>query len=183
MSTTPHPIRTTIVFGLICALAFIPLVIGLGYLIPQMPAFRLTLWIYLASYGLLMVRWSKANVFSILFPLLIVLVATFALGSLSSYCLIAIAIFSWIRSGICYATKFKNRIIAEAILCIGAGVLVGSFSPMSPINWAVAIWMFFLVQALYFVFFEDHYHSGQGLQRDAFEQAREQAEKILSAGL
>jgi hypothetical protein len=62
-------------------------------------------------------------------------------------------------------------------------MLVGSFAPISLTNWAVAIWMFFLVQALYFVFFEDHHLSGQELRPDTFEQAREQAEKILSAGL
>jgi hypothetical protein len=73
--------------------------------------------------------------------------------------------------------------LSEVILGIAAGALIGSFSPMSPINWAVAIWLFFLVQALYFVIFENHLPAGRKHRRDAFEQAREQAEKILSAGL
>ena len=183
MNTAAHPIRTTIGFGLICGLAFIPLVIGFGYVIAGKAAFCLTLWVYLAAYGLLMVHWGKKSITSVIFPLLLALMTIFGEVSVSAFLFIAMGIFSWIRSGICFPTPFKRRLVSEAILGIGAGVLIGSFSPISLINWAMAIWMFFLIQALYFVIFEDHHVKGQELQRDAFEQAREQAEKILSAGL
>lgn len=183
MNTTAHPIRTTIGFGLICGLAFIPLIIGFGYVIAGKAAFCLSLWVYLAAYGLLMVHWSKKSITSVFFPLLLALMTIFGEVSVSAFLFIAMGIFSWIRSGICYPTPFKRRLVAEVILGIAAGVLVGSFSPISLINWAMAIWMFFLVQALYFVFFEDHLPTGRKHRRDAFEQAREQAEKILSAGL
>jgi len=183
MKTSTHPIRTTIVFGLICGLSFVPLAIGIGSMVSGPAAFCLTLWIYLAAYGLLMARWGMKRLTSIAFPLLVALITIFAVNSISAFLWVALGIFSWIRSGICYPTQFKNRIIAEAVVCIGAGVLVGSFSPISPFNWAIAIWMFFLIQSLYFVWFEDPRLSAGEIQRDAFEQARQQAEKILSAGL
>jgi hypothetical protein len=183
MNTTAHPIRTTIGFGLICGLAFIPLVIGFGFVIAGKAALCFTLWINLAAYSLLMVHWSKKGITLVLFPLLLALMTIFGEVSVSAFLLIAMGIFSWIRSGICYPTQFKRRLVSETILGIAAWVLIGSFSPISLINWAMAIWMFFLVQALYFVFFEDHLPTGRKHRRDAFEQAREQAEKILSAGL
>jgi len=183
METTPQPIRTTIVFGLICGLFFIPLAIGLGYVVPGLTAFRLTLWIYLAAYGLLMVSWSKKRISAVVFPLLLALITLFGIDSTSAFLWVVMGIFSWIRSGICYPTQFKNRIIAETVLCIGAGGLVGSFAPVSMFNWAIAVWMFFLVQALYFVIFENPPIAERKIEYDAFDQAREQAEKILSAGL
>jgi len=183
MKTTSQPIRTTIVFGLICGLSFIPLAIGLDYIVSGLTAFCLTLWIYLSAYGLLMVSWSKKRITSVVFPLLLALITILGVDTISSFLWIAMGTFSWIRSGICYPTHFKNRLIAETLLCIGAGVLVGSFAPISLFNWAIAIWMFFLVQALYSVIFEKPLLTEQEIQRDAFEQAREQAEKILSTGL
>jgi hypothetical protein len=183
MKTATQLIRTTIVFGLICGLSFVPLVIGIGYIVSGLTAFCLTLWLYLAAYGLLMVRWSKKRLTSVVFPLLLALITIFGVNSISAFLWVAMGIFSWIRSGICYPTQFKIRFIAEALLCFGAGALVGNFAPISPFNWAIAIWMFFLVQALYFVLFEDPRLTEGEIQRDAFEQARQQAEKILSAGL
>jgi hypothetical protein len=48
-------------------------------------------------------------------------------------------------------------------------------------GWALGVWMFFLVQALYFVFIE---YAGnieeETAQMDPFEQANRQAETILS---
>jgi hypothetical protein len=183
MKTATQPIRTTIVFGLICGLSFVPLVTGIGSIVSGLTAFCLTLWLYLAAYGLLMVHWSKKRLTSVVFPLLLALITIFGVNSISAFLWVAVVTFSWIRSGICYPMHFKIRFIAEALLGIGAGALVGSFAPISPFNWAIAIWMFFLVQALYFVLFEDPRLSEREMQADAFEQARQQAAKILSAGL
>jgi len=45
----------------------------------------------------------------------------------------------------------------------------------------MAIWMFFLVQSLYFVFFREIGEAEQEkVELDPFEQARGQAKKILS---
>jgi hypothetical protein len=52
------------------------------------------------------------------------------------------------------------------------------------VTWGLAVWMFFLVQSLYFVFFRD---LGEGVEEkvelDPFDLARSQAERILSTGL
>ena len=56
-------------------------------------------------------------------------------------------------------------------------------TPLSVLSWALAVWLFFLVQALYFVLFEIDHSPQEDIDRDPFDQARTRAEKILSAGL
>ena len=68
-------------------------------------------------------------------------------------------------------------------MSLGGGVLLACFTPHSTVTWAMAIWMFFLVQSLYFVFFREVGEAEQEkVELDSFEQAKGQAEKILSTG-
>jgi hypothetical protein len=73
------------------------------------------------------------------------------------------------------------RLAVELLLCFLGAVLVHVFTPGSMFGWALGVWMFFLVQALYFVFIE---YAGnieeETAQMDPFEQANRQAETILS---
>ncbi len=183
MKTTARPIRTTIVFGLICGLAFIPLAVGLSYVMPSSKAFCFTLWVYLAAYGFVLTSWSDKDRVSIVFPLLLALLTIFLVDSISAFLLIAVGVFSWIRSGICYPQQFARRIFAETALCLGSAALMVSFTPISMYSWAAVVWMFFLVQALYFVIFEINPGVKEKFECDTFDQAKEQAEKILCTGL
>jgi hypothetical protein len=70
---------------------------------------------------------------------------------------------------------------AELLLCILGGILVVAFTSGSLFAWAVGVWMFFLVQALYFVFLgptDDQQE--ESIEIDAFERASGQAERILT---
>lgn len=183
MKTTARPIRSTMVFGLICGLLLIPLAVGLSYVVSWSSALCIILWGYLAAYSYMLTRWSKKSFISNVFPLLLVLVTIFWVDSISAFLLIALGVFSWIRSGICYPKYFIRRLFAEIALCLGGGTLVAILTPISVFSWAMAVWLFFLVQALYFVIFEIDHIVKEDIERDLFDQAREQAEKILSAGL
>ena len=71
----------------------------------------------------------------------------------------------------------------EAALCSGGGALVVFFTPHSAITWGVTVWMFFLVQSVYFVIFADFGEkSEKQVEIDPFHQARTRAERILSNG-
>ena len=183
MKTISRPIRSTIVFGLIGGLFFGPLAVGLSYVIFVSAAFCLTIWIYQAIYSVWLVKGCGKNIASIVFPLLLSLLSIFWIDSVSTNLMITIGTFSWIRSGICYPDRFTKRFIAEAVLCAGGGLLVTSFAPISVLNWSIAIWMFILIQALYFVIFDNSLTVQHKLKQDPFEAAREQAENILAAGL
>ena len=183
MKTTARPIRTTIVFGLISGLLLSPLTVGLSYVLSWSSALCIIFWGYLAAYSYMLTSWSKKSFISSVFPLLLALAAIFWVNSISAFLLIALGVFSWIRSGICYPRHFTRRFFAEIALCLGGAALVAILTPLSVLSWSLAVWLFFLVQALYFVFFEIDHIQQEDLERDPFDQARTQAEKILSPGL
>lgn len=178
MKTKPHPTRTTIVYGLICALALAPLSIVFGSLLSWATGFRLILWLYLAVYALLLARWSGQLTLGIVFPLLLLLIAAIWIKPLTAYGLFCLGILSWIRSGVCFEDWRAGRFTAELILCLGGGMMIAGFNPHSTISWALGILMFFLLQAVYFVFFGVDEHSRCSVDKiDSFELARSAAEK------
>jgi hypothetical protein len=180
MKTTSRTIRSTIIYGLVCGLSFIPLSAGLRHVVFWPQALYLTLWIYIAVYSILLTRWSGRSVSSIIFPLVPVLVVIFWVDSISLFLVLILGIFSWIRSGICFPEHAGKKIIGELVLSLGATALVISLTPASAFGWSLTIWMFFLIQALYFVIFETEFNPQETIQADPFEKAREQAENILS---
>lgn len=181
MKTTAQPIRSTMVFGLICGLLLIPLAVGLSYVVSWSIALCIIFWGYLSAYSYMLTNWSKKSFLLNIFPLLLVLVAIFWTDSISAFLLIALGVFSWIRSGICYPKHFIRRLFAEIALSLGGGALVAILTPISVFSWAMAVWLFFLVQALYFVIFEIDHIAEEDLGRDPFDRARKQAEQILTA--
>jgi len=50
------------------------------------------------------------------------------------------------------------------------------------LGWALGVWLFFLIQALYFVLFEYQSEPQIKIEVDPFEKAKMAAEKILSGG-
>ena len=182
MKITQRPIRTTVFFGLICGLLFIPLSLGLCNIISWPMALNIILWSYLATYGFLLTRWAGKSVLSILFPLLLLFIIIFVVKSNSAFLLFALVIFSWIRSGICFQKPFSRVLPIELILTLGGAVLVAWFTPDSMFTRALGIWMFFLVQSLYFVFL-DHGSLKENASSDPFEEAMMQAEKTISGGI
>ena len=179
MKITQKPIITTVFFGLICALFFIPLTSGLCAFISWPLAFGIILWSYLTIYGFLLTRWGGKSVLSILFPLLLLLIILFVVKSNSAFLVLALVIFSWIRSGICFQNSFSRVLIIELFLTWGSAALITCFTPDSMFTWALGIWMFFLVQSLYFVILGDR-SLKEKVAADPFEEAMMQAEKIIS---
>ena len=58
MKTFKRPIRNTIVSGFVFGFAFMPLHMLLDYIIDGTIAFRIILWVYLATYGFFLTRWA-----------------------------------------------------------------------------------------------------------------------------
>jgi len=147
---------------------------------PWSEAFALVLWLYTAIYGILLCRWSGKRIKAIVFPLVLLLGAVFLAGSLTAYFFVALLVLSWIRSGICFERSLKG-LGAELVTSRGGGAVVSCFVPGSGVTWALGIWMFFLVQALYFVFFETSISTAmEDPVIDPFEKSRRLAEEILS---
>ncbi len=184
MKIMQHPVRTTLFFGLICGVSTIPLVLTFNLLTGGLQAFYLTLWLQAAIYGILLIRWYNKSVLLTVFPLMILFWAVFWIDSIGGYFLLASAILGWIRSGICIPEYPIGRFGVELAISLGTSIFVVWFPPDSALSWAAATWMFFLIQALFFVFFDAVEHIGQEkIEIDPFEQARIKAEEILGSNL
>ena len=181
MITSQHPIRTTLFFGLICGLSFLPANLALNYLLPGPRPIYLTLWFYVAGYSMLLSRWNKKPILSSGFPLLLLLVMSFLVNSLAAYYLLSLVVLSWIRSEICFPNPDGRKLMVELLLCVLGGIPAVAFTPAFATAWVPGIWMFFLIQALYFVIFEIKAITPKDPnETDPFERAGRQVEAILS---
>ena len=115
-----------------------------------------------------------------IFPLLILLPAIFLNNSVVLFFILALIAAGWIRSGICYPKTGAKGIAVELLLGFFAILPLAAFTPGSVIAWALGTWMFFLIQALYFIFFDiTSNHRNNNVRLDAFDEAGKKAERIL----
>jgi hypothetical protein len=181
MKGSKHPIRNTIFYGLVCGLAFMPVALTLNTLIPWSRAVGLTLWVFIAGYALLLNSGGKKFQISTVFPLLLLLAVIFLTRSMVLFFISALIVSSWIRSGICYPKSGVKVLAVELMLCLIGAVLLQLVTPGSVFAWAFGVWLFFLVQALYFVFFEHtDKRQEESARMDAFERASRLADRILT---
>ena len=181
MKKIKHPIRNTIFYGLFCGLSFVPMSLMLNAFIPWSRAVCLTLWLLLTGYALLLNIWGKKFQLSTVFPLLLLLAVILLMDSMALFFILALIVVSWSRSGICYQKTGVRGLAVELLLCILGTVLVQIFTPGSVYAWALGVWMFFLIQALYFVFFEHaDERQKEPARMDAFEWASRQADRVLT---
>jgi len=181
MKAIKHPIPITIMYGLVCGLSFVPLSLTLNAFFVWSSAVCLTLWLFLAGYAILLNHWRKKALISSVFPLLFMVPTIFLSDSMVLFFILALMVISWIRSAICFQKPGALGLTVELLLCLLGAVVVPVFTPGSVFAWALGVWMFFLVQALYFVFFEySDNQQEESIQMDAFERANKQAERILT---
>jgi hypothetical protein len=183
MKRPGKPVRTTIVMGLAFGLLFVPVSTTLNLFLSWSGAFRLTLWLFLAAYSLVLCRWAGAGSLNCGFPLAVVLSSVFWLRSGNDFLFLMVLVLGWIRSGVCFRKPLWKAVGAEILVGLGGAALVAFFAPQSTAVWALGVWMFFLVQSLYFVFTGDVGDAEEiEVALDPFEKARRQAEEILAAG-
>ncbi len=181
MKNDHNPVYATVFFGLMCALALIPLNMALNSVICRPENIFIIIWFYIAAYSLLLAHWRKTRLCRLAVPLLLLLGAAFLVHALTIFLLISLGVLSWIRSWICFPKSFLRILVAEPLFCLGGGAVIGVFTPASTPAWAMGIWLFFLIQALYFVFFDDRLQRGaEKIMADPFESAMAAVKKILS---
>jgi hypothetical protein len=181
MNTEKRPIRTTILYGLVWGILFVLTGIFFRYTLSWPHLFRLMIFLCLAGYAWLLAGWSEKGRFAILFPLSFLFLLLFCRIPSNTFLLLFLWMLSWIRSGICFPETPGKAMGIEAILCIGGGALVASFTPQSTPALALGIWLFFLVQSFYFMIMGDGIETDmENPEVDLFDQARMRAERIIS---
>lgn len=176
--TNLRPVRTTIFFGLICGLAFVPLSTSLSALINFPKAFAITLWFFFTVYCMLLARMGQKKLTDVFFPLIFLFLIAVSGQFYLSFIVMSVCVLSWIRSGICF--KGRRFLIAELITFLPGMAALVCFMPHSTITWALSIWMFFLIQSLYFNVVDFGQDRPEKFDVEDFEQAKRGAEQILS---
>jgi len=178
MNADHRPVRTTILLGGMGALAWIVAdgVIG-GYWAWPLIAFGI-IWFMSASYAVALVRWSGGGILASVFPLLVLGVLGVVMPRSGLAFGMALVVLSWIRSGICFPRSPLVSLFRELILCGGGGLVVALWGPPTPLSWGLGIWLFSLVQALFFILFEPVSLSSAAAP-DPFELALHRIENLL----
>lgn len=180
MKTEHRPVRTTIIIGGVGALAwfFADRALGGSWAWPLM-AFG-TIWLISASYAVALVRWSGRGIRGSFFPLLVLgFIGVMVPRSIVTIGL-AVIVLSWIRSGVCFPSAPLRSLLRELLLCGGGGLVVTLWGPSTPLAWALGIWLFSLVQSLFFVLFEPESRSSAP-PPDLFDLARHRIEDLLES--
>ncbi len=74
----------------------------------------------------------------------------------------------------------EKRLAAALTLFVGGSLAVVLLSPRSTAAWAIGVWIFFLIQSMFFIFFSEKPETGETPPpADPFENARRRAEEIL----
>jgi hypothetical protein len=176
------PVRTTLAWALLSGLIVYPALASLMAPLLGWPlSSKLILWAELAVYALLLSRWGRRRSWSILFPLAVLLGAALWPYTYRGYFVLLLGVLSWIRSGICFQDKPIRAVLGELVTALGGFLLVGVWLPSNILQWALGIWLFGLVQCLYFYIvpcgrdkdIEDN------LAPDPFEIARKELEMAL----
>lgn len=179
------PIRTTIFFGIISGL----IVFLLSFLPVHLFGWPATVKLYLLQnvtiYSSLLCRWSRTPLSKLLFPLGLLTGIAFFSSTSISFILAALAIFSWIRSGLCFAHFPRRTLLAEIMTIMAGAVSLWLLPPYGPLSIALTICLFFLVQSLYFFMVPQRAveNSASASGQDVFEQACSELEKILRQGV
>lgn len=182
MRKSQHPVLSTVLCGFAGALGLI----GLNpvFAMARLPfdVVSLTLWLSVAGYGVLLCRWSGTNLKTTFFPLFFLSLSIYLVPSLNSVFLLALAGVSWIRSGICFRQIRGLKIWIELSLCLVGAAMVKMFLPATILSWALAIWLFFLLQATYFILIDENAPDPDQFKppADTFEQSSRQAMAILA---
>ena len=176
-------VRTTLVYGFISALLVMPATWLLAGLAGWPVAFKLALWADLFVYTVLLARWSGQGLAAIVFPLALLLGTALWPGGYAGFFFLGLGVLGWIRSGICFSATPVRAVAAEIITVSGGAGLVALLGPGSTVTWGISIWLFFLVQALYFFIVPtpDRPAAVQ-TDEDPFERARREARRVMAQG-
>ncbi len=180
MSYKTGAFKGTILFGVLGAIFSGPLNLGLSFVFKQPLPFRFTIILLLFAYGFYLAKQANKKSGPVLFPLALLFIVQFYIFSQNAFLVLTLAMLTWIRSGMFFPSGPFRILIRETITSFGGGLLIYYFNPHSFITWSLAIWLFFLIQSLFFLFSKD----GNGLEKDKgphdpFERAKKQVEKIL----
>jgi hypothetical protein len=145
------PVAISVIFAaaaalLVAALTLLPL-----RAVPRTSAINAAIFLCLAAYAAFLARSNGRSLRALFGPLFMLAAVLAVAGPVTGFVVPAAAGLSWIRSGICFPGSMPRRVCAEALTSAAGLALVWLLQPPGPCGWVLGMWMFGLIQALYFV--------------------------------
>lgn len=174
------PVAASMIVAAAATLVFVVVINLPPLLIPRPAALRTAMFLSLAAYAGFLARLSRRNLRDLFGPFVILSAVLLAGGSVAGFVIPAAATLSWIRSGICLPGPIARRVFAETMTCAAGLVLAGMLQPPGLLGWVLSVWMFGLIQSLYFLAVDSKPCSLPGRpDRKSFEAAHSRAENLL----
>jgi hypothetical protein len=151
MKSSISPIAASVIFAAAAALLFAGVMSLPLRMVSRPTTLNTALFLGLAAYAVFLARLSEKNNRDLFAPFLIVSTVLAAAGSVTGFVIPAAAALSWIRSGICFPGSTLRRLFAEAITCPAGLALAWMLQPPGLLGWTLSVWMFWLIQSLYFL--------------------------------
>ena len=180
MNRNFSPITASIIFAAAAGLLLAAVVS-----LPLRPAARITaanaaIFLFLAAYSVFLARSSGCSLRALFAPLFMLSAVLAAAGSVTAFVVPAAAGLSWVRSGICFPGSMARRLCTEALTCPAGLAMSWLLQPPGIYGWALGIWMFGIIQALYFYMVDvDPACLPEKMGRDKMAQAHRRAEALL----
>jgi hypothetical protein len=180
MKSKISPVAASVIFAAAAAL-MVAAVTNLPFrMIHRATALNTAMFLGIAAYVGFLGRLSGKNYRDFFAPLVILSAVLVAGGSVTSFVIPAAATLSWIRSGICFPGPLPRRVFAEAIFCAAGQALAWMLQPPGLYGWALSVWLFWLIQSLYFLVVDPEPGSlFERPGRNKFEAAHSRAEVLL----
>jgi hypothetical protein len=150
MSIKISPVAASVIFAATAAALVAAATLLPPGLVPRTTALNAAIFLCLTAYAAFLVRSSGRSLRALFAPLFMLATVMAAGGSVTGFVVPAVAGLSWIRSGICFAGSMPRRVCAETIACAAGLALAWLLQPPGPYGWPLSIWMFGLIQSLYF---------------------------------
>ena len=151
MNLKMSPVAASVIFAAAAAILVATVTLLPLRPIPRTTALNAAIFLCLAAYSAFLARSSGRSLRALFAPLFMLAAVLAVVGSITGFVVPAAAGLSWVRSGICFSGSMPRRVCAEAVTCAAGLALVWLLQPPGPYGWALSIWMFGLIQALYFV--------------------------------
>lgn len=180
MKSKISPVAASVIFAAATAL-LVAAVMSLPIrMISRPTALNTALFLGLAAYAGFLGRLSGKNHRDLFAPLLMLSAVLAAAGSVAGFAIPAVATLSWIRSGICFPGPIPRRVFAETIFCAAGLALAWVLQPPGLYGWALSVWLFGLIQSLYFLVLDPEPGSlFERPGRKRFEPAHSRTEALL----
>jgi hypothetical protein len=152
MKMTISPVTAALILAAAVTVEFVVAVTVSSRFLPWTAAVNLAMFLCLCLYGIFLARLSGQALRAIAAPLLILASVLAVAESPAGFVVPATAVLSWVRSGICFQGPIFRRLASETATCPAGLAWAALLHPADLLTgWAMGVWMFFLVQALYFL--------------------------------